>query len=63
MKVRFILDSCVNINSANTSRWFDPVKDLHLEEGEWQTLNEDEKWAYADEWAQERLSIDYEEEA
>lgn len=39
----------------------DTVKDMGLEDGEWESMTEDEKYRVAEEWAWERLSIGYEE--
>ena len=61
-KVKFSVDSGANINSCNESKWYDTVEDLGLEEREWENYSDDQKWEFADEWAQERLSIYYEED-
>lgn len=60
-KVRFNLDSGANISSTKTSDWFNTVKDLGMEEGEWEGMSDDHKWEYAEEWAQQHLEIYYEE--
>jgi hypothetical protein len=61
MKVRFNCDSGANIHSCNESDWLDTVEDLGLDEGEWEKYSDDEKWKCAEEWANERLEIYYEE--
>ena len=61
MKVRFCCDSGANIYSCKKSEWFDPVKDLGFDEGNWETMTEDEKYQEADFWARETLEIYYEE--
>jgi hypothetical protein len=37
------------------------VKDLGLEDGEWESLSEDDKHEMARDWANDRLEIYYEE--
>ena len=61
-KVRFNVNSSANIHSTNTSEWFDTVKDLGLEEGEWENSDEYTKYQFAEEWANQYLEIYYEEE-
>ncbi len=59
--VRFCCDSGANIHSCRKSRMLDTVNDLGLADGEWETLSEDGKQALAEEWANNYLSIYYEE--
>ena len=61
-KVRFCLNSGANIHSTKTSQWFDTVEDLGLAEGEWEELDEDERYELAESWANDYLEIYYEEE-
>lgn len=61
MKVKFCVNSGANIHSTNESGWLDPVKDLGFAPGEWEGLTEDEKYAEAENWANERIEIYYEE--
>lgn len=61
MKVKFHLDSGANIHSCNDSGWIDPVEELGCEEGEWETLTDDEKYEIAEEWASNYLDIGYQE--
>lgn len=50
MKVEFYCDSGANIHSCQ-EQILDTVKDLGLDEGEWEKLSEEEKWKLAEEWA------------
>lgn len=59
--VQFNVNSGANISSTNESGWMDTVKDLGLDEGEWENYTDDEKWQCADDWAQNYLEIYYEE--
>lgn len=59
MKVRFYRDSGVNRKSV--TKWLSPTEDFQLEEGEWERLDDDEKWEYANKWAQSQLEIGCEE--
>lgn len=61
MRVRFHVDSGANVGSDNASEWFDPVDELGLDEGEWETLSDVEKWEFVNEWAGNYLDIYYEE--
>ena len=54
--VTFYCDSGANIHSRREQR-FDTVKDLRLDEGEWETIDEDERYALVEEWANGRLEI------
>lgn len=60
-KVKFHCDSGANIHSCRRSGVLDTVDDLGLEEGEWEQLDEDDRYKLAEDWAFERLSIGYEE--
>tara|TARA_R110002096_G_scaffold327284_1_gene521241 strand:- start:842 stop:1036 length:195 start_codon:yes stop_codon:yes gene_type:complete len=50
MKVRFNLDSGANIHSNNQTGWLDTIEDLGLEEGEWESLSDDERHEMQVEW-------------
>jgi len=60
-KVRFNLDNGSNIHSNRKSEWFDPVKDLGFKQGEWELLNEKEKYEEAFFWAKNYIDISFEE--
>ena len=60
MKVKFYCDSGANIHSCREDT-LDTVTDLGLEEGEWEVLSERERYQLAQEWANDRLEISYEE--
>ena len=62
MKVKFFCDSGANIHSCRESEWLDTVEDLGLDEGEWESYSEEEKYKTAEEWAFERLEIFFEED-
>ena len=57
--VTFYCDSGANIHSLREER-FDTVKDLRLDVGEWEEMDEDERYTLVEEWANERLEIGYE---
>ena len=59
-KVRFSVNNGANIHSCR-SETIDTVKDLHLDEGEWENLDEDEKYQIAEEWANDKIEIYFEE--
>jgi hypothetical protein len=61
-KVTFYLDNGANIHSCRKKK-IDTVKDLHMEEGEWEAMTDDEKYKIVDEWAQDKLQISWEDEA
>jgi len=61
MKVKFSLDSGANIHSCNDSGWLDTVDDLGLKVGEWEEYPGEEKYKFAEEWANAYLHIGYEE--
>lgn len=61
-KVRFYIDSGANIKSRKTSRILDTVDDLGLNEDEWESTSEFNKYNMAEEWAwQNGLDVGYEE--
>jgi len=60
MRVKFCCNSGANIKSCREAV-LDTVKDLGMEEGEWEGLSDDEKYAVVDSWANDRLEIYYEE--
>lgn len=61
MKVKFCCDSGANIHSCRRET-LDTVKDLGLDEGEWESMSQDERYTLVEEWANDRLSIFWEEE-
>lgn len=61
MMVRFYCNIRANIHSTMESEWFDPVKDVGLDEGEWEQMSDEDKWKEAERWANEILEIGYEE--
>lgn len=61
MKVKFFVDSGANIHSNNESEWFDPVEDLGMEEGEWESMSDEDKYKEAEMWVSNYLEIGYEE--
>ena len=50
MKVQFFLNSGANIDSCNESDWLDTVKDLGYDDGEWESMSDDEKYQSAIEY-------------
>jgi hypothetical protein len=58
-KVRFYCDSGANHRSCR-DEVLDTVKDLGLDDGEWEEMQEDDRENLAEEWAKERLEIGYE---
>lgn len=60
MKVRFCCNSGANIKSTR-EEVVDTVKDLNLEEGEWEEMSDEEKDRMVEEWAWECLEIYFEE--
>lgn len=61
MKVKFYVDSGASIHSKNESEWFDTVEDLGMEEGEWGSMSDDEKYKEVEMWASNYLDMGYEE--
>jgi hypothetical protein len=61
-KVQFNCNSGANIHSNHVSEWLDVVKDLGLEIGDWDEMSSEDKYKIAEDWANERLEIYYEEE-
>lgn len=64
MKVKFCCNSRANIHSTNESDWLDPVEDLGLDEGEWESMTDDEKYKMAENYAWETMGLEiyYEED-
>ena len=60
MKVKFNCDSGANIQSCR-SGILDTIKDLNLEEGEWETMSEEERFEMVKFWADDKLEIWYDE--
>jgi hypothetical protein len=60
MKVKFYVDSGANIHSQR-SQILDTVKDLGMQEGEWESMPEDERHEYVDAWVSEKIEQGYEE--
>lgn len=58
-KVKFFCDSGANIHSRNESRVFDTVADIGLDDGEWESFTDDEKYRIAQEWANDHASFGY----
>ena len=58
--VKFFCNSGANIHSCR-SQTMDTVKDLGLEEGEWEDMSDEEKQQEAEDWAWQRLEIYYED--
>ena len=50
MKVKFCINSGANIHSQNDTGWLDTVKDLDLEENEWQDMSDDEKYEMVEQY-------------
>lgn len=61
MKVKFYVDSGANIHSNNESEWLDTVEDLGMEEGEWESMSDDDKYKEVEMWASNYLAMGYEE--
>ena len=60
MKIKFFCNSGANIHSCRRET-LDTVDDLGLQEGEWETLSDDEKDKMAEEWAWNKLEIGYDD--
>ena len=60
MKIRLWCDSGANIHSKR-DEVVDTVSQWGMEEGEWEKLTEEEKYELAQEWANDRLEIGFEE--
>jgi len=60
-KVQFFLNNGANIHSLRKSGKLDTVKDLGLDEGEWEEMSEDEKYKQAEAWAADKIEIYFEE--
>lgn len=59
-KVMFCCDSGANIHSRR-EEVVDTVDDLGMEDGEWENLDEEEKYRIVEQWAWERLEIFWKE--
>ena len=59
-KVNFNCDSGANIHSCR-SETLDTVKDLMLDEGEWESMTEEQKRHCVEQWAWEGLEIYWED--
>ena len=62
VKVKFCVDSGANIHSCRETKWMDPVKDLGLLEGEWEKMDEEDKYEMAQDWANNHIEVYFEEE-
>lgn len=60
-KVQFFIDNGANCQSTKTSGILDTVDDWGMEEGEWESMNEEEKYLMAHEWANDYIEIWFEE--
>lgn len=60
-KVQFYLGNGASIHSKRKSGILDTVNDLGLDEGEWEEMSEDEKYAHAEGWAADKVEIYFEE--
>ena len=60
--VKFNCNSGANIHSCRTEK-IDTVKNLGLDEGEWEEMNENDREAVVMEWAWQRLEVYYTEDA
>jgi hypothetical protein len=60
MKVKFFCDSGANIHSCRKET-IDTVNDLGLEDGEWESLPDEEKQAFVEDWANEKLEIGWDD--
>lgn len=60
--IKFHCNSGANIHSCRTAT-IDTVKNLGLEEGEWESMSEEDREAVVEEWAWQRLEIYYTEDA
>lgn len=56
MKVVFCCDSGANIHSRR-KEVIDTVVDLGMEEGEWESMSDEDRQKMVEEWAWERLEI------
>ena len=63
MKVKFLVKNGANIHSCKTSGVMDTVKDLGLDDGEWESMSEDDKFKCAMDWANEHIEVWYEEQS
>ncbi len=61
-KVRFFLHTGANVHSVRKSDVLCTVKDLSLEDGEWESMSDSDKYLIAEQWAGNNIQIWYEEE-
>lgn len=62
MKIRFFCNSAANAHSTHYSGWMD-TKDIGWQDGEWESLPDEQKYREAEQWAWGNgLEIGYEEE-
>lgn len=54
MRVKFYCDSGANIHSCREET-LDTVKDLGLDDGEWEGFSEEEKYEQVKDWMNDRL--------
>lgn len=59
MKIRFYCDSGANIHSSREYE-FTPTE-LGFTQEEWKSLSDEQKQKHAEDWANDRLEIGYEE--
>ena len=59
--VQFFLDNGANVYSVRKSKILDTVVDLQLDEGEWEEMNESDKYQFAEDWAQDKIEIYFKE--
>lgn len=59
--VKFHCNSGANIHSCRTEE-VDTVKDLGLDDGEWESMSEEDKYKEVEQWAKNRLEIYYTED-
>jgi hypothetical protein len=60
MKVKFYCDSGANIHSCREET-LDTVEDLGLDEGEWETLSDNEKEEHVKDWMSGHLDYGWKE--
>jgi hypothetical protein len=58
MRVKFFCNNGANALSCREET-FDTVDDFGMNEGQWERLSEDEKYAVAKEWAHDRIEIGF----
>lgn len=60
MKIKVMCDSGANIHSCRTEI-IDVEKDWGITDEDWNSFTDEEKFNLVKEWAEQRLSIDWEE--